>query len=98
MDQNSTKTVSLIVPNHNGGELFHRCMENLTRLQFPSNRLQVVIVDDGSTDGTGEWLESAEWPEHFEVVRHETNRGRSAARNTGLRKRSEEHTSELQSH
>jgi len=45
---------------------------------------RVIVVDDCSTDGTGSWLEDAAKREpRLHPVRHERNRGASAARNTG---------------
>ena len=47
---------------------------------------QLVIVDDGSTDGTREWLESwaVDQPAWVTLCRHSTNRGKGAAVRTGL--------------
>jgi glycosyltransferase involved in cell wall biosynthesis len=48
--------------------------------------LEVVYVDDGSTDGTAEWLSSLiSGHPSARILRHPENRGRSAARNTGWR-------------
>lgn len=44
---------------------------------------EVVVVDDGSTDGTGDWLEHREWAVPVTVVRQE-NRGPATARNAGV--------------
>jgi glycosyltransferase involved in cell wall biosynthesis len=41
-------------------------------------------VDDGSTDGTRELLDSREWPSEVEVVLHQRNQGKGAAVRTGL--------------
>ncbi len=45
--------------------------------------LRVIVVDDGSTDGTAAWL-AEQWPD-VTVVRHDDNRGVAAAYNAGIR-------------
>jgi len=47
---------------------------------------QIIIVDDGSTDGTREALSAIEDVDGVEVVFHETNRGKGAALRSGLAK------------
>lgn len=46
--------------------------------------LQLVVVDDGSTDGTRELLTDRDWPSNVEVLVHERNRGKGAAVRTAL--------------
>src|SRR5579871_5526911 len=45
--------VSVLVPARNEARVIDRTIEALTSLDYPADRLEVVIVDDGSTDGTG---------------------------------------------
>ena len=52
--------------------------------ELPVPSRQLVIVDDGSTDGTRELLQSADWPENVKVVYHERNLGKGAAVRTAL--------------
>jgi cellulose synthase/poly-beta-1,6-N-acetylglucosamine synthase-like glycosyltransferase len=45
-------TVSLVVPAHNEAALIEKTLECLARLDYPKNKLQIIIANDGSTDGT----------------------------------------------
>ena len=49
-----------------------------------SESLEVIVVDDGSTDGTRELLRERAWPPQVELVFHERNQGKGAALRTGL--------------
>ncbi len=45
--------------------------------------LDIIVVDDGSTDGTREWLETVDLPD-VRVVLHDRNQGKGAAVRTGF--------------
>jgi GT2 family glycosyltransferase len=49
--------VRLVVLNYNGGDLVIRCVEHLERLDWPEDRLEIVVVDNASTDGSDDELE-----------------------------------------
>jgi glycosyltransferase involved in cell wall biosynthesis len=46
--------------------------------------LELIIVDDGSTDGTRELLRGATWPSNVRLLEHEHNQGKGAAVRTAL--------------
>lgn len=75
--------VSVVIPSHNRLPLLPATIDSV--LGQRNVTLQLIVVDDGSTDGTGAWLGSlvAEKPS-LTVVRHEAPRGPSSARNSGI--------------
>jgi len=76
------KLISVIVAAYNIEEYLPRCLDSLAAQTYPF--LQVIIVDDGSTDSTGEICDSyvQKYPQ-MQVI-HRENGGLSVARNTGL--------------
>lgn len=70
-------TASVIVCTHNGARTLRSCCEGLLALEYPD--VEVVVVDDGSTDGS-----AAIASEYGFQVLSTPNRGLSSARNTGL--------------
>ena len=56
--------VRLVVLNYNGGDFVVRCLEALSKLDWPSDRLDLVVVDNASTDGSAAVIE-----ERFPTVR-----------------------------
>lgn len=75
--------VSVIVPTYNRREDARRTLLSLAKQSYPAWQYEVVVADDGSTDGTGEMVESLELPYHLAYA-WQPNKGRCAARNLGL--------------
>ncbi len=73
--------VSVIVPAYNAAQTLERCLTALAAQGFPSDEFEIIVVDDGSTDGT------ADIAARFSTVRliHAEQRGAAAARNRGAR-------------
>ena len=82
---NNKPNISIIVPVFNGGKAFRACVSSLLKIDFPDNKLQVIMIDDGSTDNTAQWLNEQKFPSYFKIITHDQNKGRAAARNSGLK-------------
>ena len=72
--------IDIVIPTWNRRDLVEECLDSLREQTFRD--FQVIVVDDGSTDGTAEWLAAA-CPEVRVVVLPE-NRGFCAAVNAGI--------------
>jgi len=51
-------TVAVIVPAHNEAALIDRCLTSVKAQDYPHAKLEVIVVDDGSTDGTADIAET----------------------------------------
>ncbi|TCI97377.1 CDP-glycerol glycerophosphotransferase family protein [Aeromicrobium sp. IC_218] len=78
-------TYSVVVPVHNTGRYLVDLLACLERQTVGMDDLQVVLVNDGSTDDSAQVIDAfvATWPEHAVAV-HQENAGVSAARNAGI--------------
>jgi GT2 family glycosyltransferase len=77
----STPRASIIIPLYNLRRWVAEAIDSALAQTLPPGDLQVIVVDDGSTDGSGEVAQG--YGARIDYVRQE-NRGLSAARNTGL--------------
>lgn len=82
--------VSVVIPSHDKREQLELSLAGFRRQACRGVELELVVVDDGSTDGTGAWLEELARAGRrlpsgaaLRVVRLPGNRGRAAARNRG---------------
>ena len=76
--------VTVIIPAYNIEALLPRCVESLVHQTYPSEKLEIIVVDDGSKDGTGKVADSLADKYQNVHVYHQENAGSSAARNNGL--------------
>src|SRR5438132_1056776 len=76
--------LSVIVPTHNRKDFLPGLLESLADQDYPAERWELVIVDDGSSDGTREWLESGEGHRPLNTsVLSQPQSGVATARNRG---------------
>ena len=76
--------LSIIVPIYNVEPFLRKCVHSLEQQDLAAERYEVILVNDGSTDHSGELCtELAKQYENIKVIEQE-NQGVSAARNTGM--------------
>jgi glycosyltransferase involved in cell wall biosynthesis len=73
--------LSVLIPVYNEARTLERLLDAVEERPEVS---ELVIVDDGSTDGTPEILEARDFKVRAQVIRHERNRGKGAALRTAI--------------
>jgi GT2 family glycosyltransferase len=76
-------TVSVVVVNYNGLDYLERCLGSLRGLSYPSERVEIIFIDNNSKDGSVEYVRER-FPE-CRIVVNDTNTGFSPAVNQGAR-------------
>jgi len=72
--------VAIVVLNFNGRQHLEPCFKSLAELDYPRDRFDLIIVDNGSVDGSLEVIKRAGWPR---LIANGENRGFSAGCNQG---------------
>lgn len=75
--------VSIVMPAYNERSTIVDAIHAVVGAEV-ADSFELIVVDDGSTDGTRELLEKGEWPRQVRVLRHDVNRGKGAALQTGV--------------
>lgn len=78
-----TPRVTLLVPVHNEGDVIRHKLENSLALNYPADRLQVLVIDDGSDDDTVEIIDSFV-AQGITAIHQPERRGKMVAVNTGF--------------
>jgi GT2 family glycosyltransferase len=79
--------ISVIIPAHNGGNYLEDCLQSIFKQSW--RHLEIIVVDDGSTDHTLSILQQHQQQDaRLHVIRHAQPQGASAARNAGIEKAS----------
>lgn len=80
--------ISVIIPVYNAEKLVEKCIKSIISQSY--NNLEIIVVDDGSTDTTKEIIESIAMNDKRVIYIHQKNSGVSAARNAGIERSSGE--------
>lgn len=75
--------VSIVVPNLDGARFLGPCLDSLARLDYPSDHVEVIVVDNGSTDDSRSVAERSPLNVRWEQL--DTNRGFAGASDHGAR-------------
>lgn len=76
--------ISIIVPVYNNEKYIDKCLKSILRQNFDLNRIQVILINDGSTDNSLKILKKYE--NNNIIVIDKKNSGVSDTRNTGMKK------------
>ena len=93
-DHTSAK-VSIIVPIYNTAKYLPKCLDSI--IKQTHQKLEVILIDDGSTDNSGQIADSYARQDSRIKVIHQENQGQSTARNQGLKKATGEFVSFIDS-
>jgi glycosyltransferase involved in cell wall biosynthesis len=75
--------LSILMPVYNERERVERAIAEVLQTELPSD-FELIVVDDGSTDGTREILRAGSWDGRLRLFEHPENRGKGAAVQTAL--------------
>jgi glycosyltransferase involved in cell wall biosynthesis len=78
-----TPELSVLMPVFNEIDTAERAVSEMLEADIGAS-FELIVVDDGSTDGTSELLFGREWPERVSLLKHDRNMGKGAAVRTAL--------------
>lgn len=79
--------ISVVIPTYNKKKSLQAVIDSLCSQSWPKDKYEVIVVDDGSTDGTRQWVElkQQDCPCSLRYL-YQENKGPAAARNFGIRR------------
>ena len=80
----SMPKITVVIPAYNIETLLEKCVISVAEQDYPKDKLEVIIVDDGSTDSTGELCDKLSSVYENVTALHKENGGSSSARNLGM--------------
>lgn len=81
---NNQPFVSIIVLNFNGRHIVHHCLDSLRKVDYPEDKKEIIVVDNGSRDGSADFIKN-KYPEVI-LLKNRENLGFSAPNNSAAKK------------
>lgn len=78
------KKISVIIPFYNAEGTLERCLSSVTAQKIDKNGLEVILVNDGSTDGSADIAKSFASQNNYATIITQQHSGSGAARNSGI--------------
>ncbi len=82
-------SVSILIPAHNEDKVIGRLLQKMTELSYPKDKLEIILIDDASTDSTGQIAEDYSNQHNFIKVLHRDKqtggKGKASALNAALK-------------
>jgi hyaluronan synthase len=80
-------SLTVVIPAYNEGKMVEMALHSVAQADYPAGRLEIICVDDGSTDDTWDYIEQARrrFPGLIRSIRFPENRGKKAALYAGFR-------------
>ena len=77
---------SIIVPTKNEENVIRRCLDGILNIDYPKNKMQIIVVDGKSSDDTSKICSefSEKYPENIQFISEKTVKGKPAALNLAL--------------
>lgn len=79
------RRISILIPVYNEVHFLPQILSRVEAVDFCGLETEIVIVDDGSTDGSRDLLETLESSGQYRIVYHDKNRGKGAALRTAIK-------------
>jgi glycosyltransferase involved in cell wall biosynthesis len=79
----SEPEVTIVMPVYNERRTVEKAIDEVLRADIAES-FELIVVDDGSSDGTRDILRDREWPEQVRLLYHDRNRGKGSAIRTAL--------------
>lgn len=76
---------SIVIPTYNRKSILEKCLEALFNQDYPNDKYEIVLIDDGSTDETDKMVASLDPPCRLRYVRNNKRLGVPKSRNRGIR-------------
>ena len=80
-------SLTVVIPAYNEGSMVEKAIDSVAAAQYPHDRLEVIVIDDGSKDDTWQYMQKAagRYPQLVKTLQFKENKGKRAALAEGFR-------------